>query len=102
MSEQAPLVSIVAVNHNGLAHVERFLAGVRASSYAPLELIVLDNASTDGAQRGSPLTMRSGSCGAAGSTSISSFAAGPPRSATAVEWPPRPPSGACACAIPLC
>jgi GT2 family glycosyltransferase len=48
MSEHAPLVSIVAVNHNGLAHVERFLAGVSASSYAPLELIVLDNASSDG------------------------------------------------------
>jgi N-acetylglucosaminyl-diphospho-decaprenol L-rhamnosyltransferase len=44
----SPLVSLIAINHNGLDQVERFMAGVRASSYRPLELIVVDNASTDG------------------------------------------------------
>ncbi len=44
---EQPTVSIVAVNYNGAALVERFLKGVRASEYAPLELIVVDNASSD-------------------------------------------------------
>jgi GT2 family glycosyltransferase len=48
MSEPAPAVSIIAINHNGLSQVRRFLEGVRASDYSPLELIVVDNASTDG------------------------------------------------------
>ena len=43
-----PLVSIVAINYNGLEQVERFLAGVRSSTYQPIELIVVDNASSDG------------------------------------------------------
>lgn len=42
-----PLVTIVAVNYNGAALVERFLNGVRGSDYEPLELIVVDNASSD-------------------------------------------------------
>ena len=42
-----PLVSIIAINYNGAAHVERYLAGVRGSDYEPLELIVVDNASSD-------------------------------------------------------
>jgi N-acetylglucosaminyl-diphospho-decaprenol L-rhamnosyltransferase len=48
MADRAPLVSIVAVNYNGLDLVEQFMAGVRASAYQPLELIVVDNASSDG------------------------------------------------------
>jgi GT2 family glycosyltransferase len=44
---EQPLVSIVAINYNGEALVDRYLAGVRASDYAPLELIVVDNASAD-------------------------------------------------------
>jgi N-acetylglucosaminyl-diphospho-decaprenol L-rhamnosyltransferase len=43
-----PLVSIVAVNHNGAELVEPFMAGVRATTYEPLEVIIVDNASTDG------------------------------------------------------
>jgi N-acetylglucosaminyl-diphospho-decaprenol L-rhamnosyltransferase len=42
-----PLVSLIAVNYNGSTQVDRFLAGVRASDYAPLEVIVVDNASSD-------------------------------------------------------
>jgi GT2 family glycosyltransferase len=42
-----PLVSLIAVNYNGSSQVDRFLAGVRASDYAPLEVIVVDNASSD-------------------------------------------------------
>jgi len=43
-----PLVSLIAINYNGSTQVDRFLAGVRASDYAPLEVIVVDNASSDG------------------------------------------------------
>jgi glycosyltransferase involved in cell wall biosynthesis len=41
-------VSVLVVNFNGAAVLERFLAGVAASEVAPLEVIVVDNASTDG------------------------------------------------------
>jgi GT2 family glycosyltransferase len=46
-SDGAPLVSLVAINYNGVHLIERFLACVRASDYEPLELIVVDNASSD-------------------------------------------------------
>jgi N-acetylglucosaminyl-diphospho-decaprenol L-rhamnosyltransferase len=46
-SDGAPLVSLVAINYNGAALIERFLAGVRVSDYEPLEVIVVDNASSD-------------------------------------------------------
>ncbi len=46
-ASERPLVTIVAVNYNGAALVERFLNGVRGSDYEPLELIVVDNASSD-------------------------------------------------------
>jgi hypothetical protein len=42
-----PLVSLIAVNYNGATLVNRFLAGVRTSDYARLEVIVVDNASSD-------------------------------------------------------
>jgi GT2 family glycosyltransferase len=42
-----PLVSLIAVNRNGATLVDRFLAGVRASDYARLEVLVVDNASID-------------------------------------------------------
>ncbi len=45
---ELPLVSIVAVNYNGAELVEPFLRGVSSSDYEPLELIVVDNASSDG------------------------------------------------------
>jgi GT2 family glycosyltransferase len=43
-----PPVSLVAINYNGAALVERFMAGVQATDYHPLEVIVVDNASADG------------------------------------------------------
>jgi GT2 family glycosyltransferase len=46
-SDGAPLVSLVAINYNGAGLVERFLAGVRGSDYEPVEVIVVDNASSD-------------------------------------------------------
>ena len=49
-----PLVSLIAINHNGSALVDRFLAGVRASDYPPLEVVVVDNASADESARCSP------------------------------------------------
>jgi GT2 family glycosyltransferase len=48
VTEAQPLVSLIAINHNGLDQVERFMTGVRSSSHQPLELIIVDNASTDG------------------------------------------------------
>jgi GT2 family glycosyltransferase len=47
MNATPPLVSLIAINHNGSALVDRFLAGVRRSDYTPLEVIVVDNASSD-------------------------------------------------------
>lgn len=47
MPEAAPLVSIVAVNHDGAELVESFMSGVERTSYEPLEVIVVDNASHD-------------------------------------------------------
>ena len=45
----APSVSIVVLNRNGKEHLERLLTGlVRATDYAPFELVLIDNASTDG------------------------------------------------------
>jgi GT2 family glycosyltransferase len=45
-----PLVSMVVVNYNGLAHLETFLDAARAQDYpaASLEIIVVDNGSSDG------------------------------------------------------
>jgi N-acetylglucosaminyl-diphospho-decaprenol L-rhamnosyltransferase len=48
MSEQTPLVSIVAVNYNGRELVDRYMAGIRRTAYRPLEVLVVDNASSDG------------------------------------------------------
>jgi GT2 family glycosyltransferase len=42
-----PLVSLIAINRDGADLVERFLASVRRSDYARLEVIVVDNASSD-------------------------------------------------------
>ena len=43
-----PLVSVIILNYNGLSFLPRCLETLRSSSYAPLELIVVDNCSTDG------------------------------------------------------
>jgi N-acetylglucosaminyl-diphospho-decaprenol L-rhamnosyltransferase len=44
---RTPLVSIVAVNYNGLELLDAFLESVATSDYAPVEVIVVDNASHD-------------------------------------------------------
>jgi len=43
----SPVVSIVVVNYNGASVLERFLESVRSCDYAALEVLVVDNASTD-------------------------------------------------------
>jgi GT2 family glycosyltransferase len=48
VSNQLPLVSVVVVNYNGKEYVESCVASVLGSTYANLEVIVIDNGSTDG------------------------------------------------------
>jgi GT2 family glycosyltransferase len=45
-----PIASIVIPNWNGIRHLPVCLDSLRAQTYAPLEVIVVDNASTDGSQ----------------------------------------------------
>lgn len=45
---QAPRVAVVILNYNGKDWLRQFLPGVMATAYAPLEVIIADNASTDG------------------------------------------------------
>ena len=45
--EHGPLVSIVMLNRDGAALLQRCLPMVLATSYRPIELIVVDNGSTD-------------------------------------------------------
>ena len=40
-------VSVVIINYNGRKYLEKFLPSVLASTYADMELIIADNASTD-------------------------------------------------------
>ena len=46
--ERGPLVSIVILNRNGREHLERCLTAVAATAYRDIEIIVVDNGSTDG------------------------------------------------------
>ncbi|PJF34535.1 MAG: glycosyltransferase family 2 protein [Candidatus Thermofonsia Clade 1 bacterium] len=46
----APLFSIIIPNWNGAIHLPTCLMALRAQTHAPLEVIVVDNASTDGSQ----------------------------------------------------
>lgn len=43
-----PLISAIIVNWNGARHLEICLPSLLAQSYRPVEIIVVDNASTDG------------------------------------------------------
>jgi len=43
-----PLVSIVVLNWNGEEHVHRCLEHVLAQDYRPIEVIIVDNNSSDG------------------------------------------------------
>src|SRR6266849_10739435 len=45
-----PLVSITVVTINNAQHIPRCVASLALQNYAPLELIVVDNASTDGSR----------------------------------------------------
>jgi GT2 family glycosyltransferase len=45
---ERPLVSVIVVNWNGLTYLQDCLASLRAQSYPALEVIVVDNGSTDG------------------------------------------------------
>src|SRR4051812_35986671 len=47
-SIRAPLVSIIVVNYNGLAHLPECLAALAAQRYPAFEVLVVDNGSTDG------------------------------------------------------
>lgn len=44
----APLVSIIVVNYNGMAHLEECLGALSAQRYPAFEVLVVDNCSTDG------------------------------------------------------
>lgn len=48
MMKEAPLVSIIIVNHNGRQLLEACLDSVLAQTYADIEIIAVDNGSTDG------------------------------------------------------
>ena len=42
-----PSVAIVILNYNGVAYLKKFLPSVLATQYAPLQIVVADNGSTD-------------------------------------------------------
>ena len=48
MVQDAPLVSVIIVNHNGIDFVDTCLRSVLSSQYKNFEIIFVDNASTDG------------------------------------------------------
>ena len=48
MASSAPLISVIVLNWNGDRVIEACLRSVRAQTYHPLEVIVVDNASVDG------------------------------------------------------
>ena len=43
----SPLVSVIIPSYNGMAHLPVCLASLRAQTYAPFEVILVDNGSTD-------------------------------------------------------
>lgn len=47
---EPPLVSVIVINWNGARHLPTCLDALRAQTYPHLEIIVADNASTDGSQ----------------------------------------------------
>ena len=46
--ERGPLVSIVILNRDGREHLERCLGAIATTTYRDIEVIVVDNGSTDG------------------------------------------------------
>lgn len=47
-SYRTPLVSVIVVNWNGLSYLEACLDSIRHQRYEPIEIVVVDNGSTDG------------------------------------------------------
>jgi hypothetical protein len=47
MMKNCPLVTVIILNYNGFNHTSECIKSVRQSTYKPLSLIVVDNASTD-------------------------------------------------------
>ena len=45
---ETPLISVVILNWNGIKVLEQCLSSLKGQTYVPLEIIVVDNASTDG------------------------------------------------------
>lgn len=61
MTDQRPLVSVIVPVHNGERYVGAALDSIAAQSYAPLEVIVIDDGSTDRTDRavlGRPIAVR--------------------------------------------
>lgn len=50
MSDSRPLVSAIPIAYNSRDLLPRLLAGLRASEYSPLEIVIVDNASSDGTE----------------------------------------------------
>lgn len=48
MTDSSPLVSVIIVTFNGRVHLERCLPALRHQTYQPIEVIVVDNNSSDG------------------------------------------------------
>ena len=48
MTTSLPLVSVIIVNYNGLTLLDECLKSVFATDYRPLEVLLVDNGSTDG------------------------------------------------------
>ncbi len=48
MKIQSGLVSVVIINFNGAVHIERCIKTIEAQSYPEIEILVIDNGSTDG------------------------------------------------------
>ena len=48
MKIQSGMVSVVIINFNGAVHIERCIKTIEAQSYPEIEILVIDNGSTDG------------------------------------------------------
>lgn len=50
VSSALPLVSVISLTHNRIEQLQYLLQALRAQDYRPFEVIVIDNASTDGTE----------------------------------------------------
>lgn len=59
-----PSISIIVVNYNGRAFLERCLQAARAQTFADFDVLVVDNGSTDGSREQAKVSaIRCASCG---------------------------------------